>query len=1307
MKYVEDGLDQLLKSSRIRPRQIKDIEDIENLVEHTPAPEEAQTSTPPVQDVLIPDPEEVQTPTPPEQDVPIPDPEDVQTSTPHVQNVLISASEDVQTPTPPVQDVLIPDPEDVQTSTPLVQDVLIPDLEEVQTPTPHVQNVLIPDTEEVQTPTPPVQDVLIPDPEDVQTSTPTVQDVLIPDPEDVQTPTHPVQDVLMPDPEEVQTPTPPVQDVLIPDPEDVQTPTPPVQDVLIPDPEDVQTPTPPVQDVLIPDPEDVQTSTPPVEDVLIPDPEEVQTPTTPVQDVPTPVIVQDASISSVEQSSGTRLVINPSTSGIVLTKRQRQINIANQPDNMPSKKKHKKEVNKKKVFKTTCKKGKKRNICMYTPGSIKDVVPATSSASVVEQIIEEPTDEDGGGTNDVTSDDAENLTEDKEVYLLHKGYKIFKAKYQPGTGIAHGHTIDRNKGRFLITKVFLPNVKHYEKYNEDVMTESTWILWQLNSIETKNSGSIKKAVQRNVVLNKDRRTNHPSNLGLPSECRNMFGEDHPDKQRGLKRTRKYNEQAEEAKRRAGLAYQSRKGQMKQKKKMKPPCTNCRSKCYEKVTDEDRIKAFSYYRGVPTKGEQRHMLLMWSKCLPIKRSRIRNKNIDVHTQTETLDSDGLADGAPQVDVDNVAGETDLKGSNKRKQKERKFSYNYFLPVLNKDQGGTDLVPVCKKMFMNTLDITDIVFLLAHKKDREGIMGVELHEEVTEEDEGACANKRLTVLEDNKFRRPKNKQMRCLIENHIELFPVIDSHYCRRRSKRQYLATDLSITKMYELFCEWSKDEHPGLKIPGIGLYREVFNNTYNIGFFQPKKDQCDSCDSWKHHPETTSKDRIAYKAVRQGVFEDRNFAIVTDTLSDVMKEQVKHATNIELARHEFKNDTLYAKEKSQIECAPNAEIPNQETAVSIATTPYTIPPVPLYNIIDVASFDLQQILQVPCTQVSSMYYLSKYNVYNLVIKSMFRKGGDCYMWGQDSGRKGANQIATSLMMYIEKQTKEYGTKEFFFYSDNCPGQNLNRVIPLCFIYCAIKFDVTITHKFLEVGHTQMSCDSIHSLIERKKKGIRIYIPAQWQTVAELCGNYVHFFDFSEFLNFRALIDTFPNWHNAGDVSNIIPVNWKCHKAVKVSPEDPFVLKMKVGAHSEEFVELNLLHNPAAKRTQPKQIDTMTFMAAVKQENSAPLKLPKTKFDKLLDCCQTNIIPKQYHHFYYSLGKHVHEHLDSEEIPQKNTSEKAAEDATEEEGHGERASRAGEQASRGGQRGSRRGQRGSRRGQRGTRGGQRGNRAGERG
>ena len=49
---------------------------------------------------------------------------------------------------------------------------------------------------------------------------------------------------------------------------------------------------------------------------------------------------------------------------------------------------------------------------------------------------------------------------------------------------------------------------------------------------------------------------------------------------------------------------------------------------------------------------------------------------------------------------------------------------------------------------------------------------------------------------------------------------------------------------------------------------------------------------------------------------------------------------------------------------------------------------------------------------------------------------------------------------------------------------NALLHLC-----IKYDITITQKFLEKGHTQMKCDSVHSVIERKLKKTDCYLPSQ--------------------------------------------------------------------------------------------------------------------------------------------------------------------------------------------------------------------------
>ena len=58
----------------------------------------------------------------------------------------------------------------------------------------------------------------------------------------------------------------------------------------------------------------------------------------------------------------------------------------------------------------------------------------------------------------------------------------------------------------------------------------------------------------------------------------------------------------------------------------------------------------------------------------------------------------------------------------------------------------------------------------------------------------------------------------------------------------------------------------------------------------------------------------------------------------------------------------------------------------------------------------------------------------------------------------------------------------FYSDACAGQNRNQFIATCFAHAVanIQHLQVIDHKFLETGHTQLECDSMHSAIEFAKK-----------------------------------------------------------------------------------------------------------------------------------------------------------------------------------------------------------------------------------
>lgn len=47
-----------------------------------------------------------------------------------------------------------------------------------------------------------------------------------------------------------------------------------------------------------------------------------------------------------------------------------------------------------------------------------------------------------------------------------------------------------------------------------------------------------------------------------------------------------------------------------------------------------------------------------------------------------------------------------------------------------------------------------------------------------------------------------------------------------------------------------------------------------------------------------------------------------------------------------------------------------------------------------------------------------------------------------------------------------------------------------LHFSIKHQLTIEQKYLVKGHTQIQCDSVHSLIERKLKGKDIHLPSDY-------------------------------------------------------------------------------------------------------------------------------------------------------------------------------------------------------------------------
>lgn len=215
-----------------------------------------------------------------------------------------------------------------------------------------------------------------------------------------------------------------------------------------------------------------------------------------------------------------------------------------------------------------------------------------------------------------------------------------------------------------------------------------------------------------------------------------------------------------------------------------------------------------------------------------------------------------------------------------------------------------------------------------------------------------------------------------------------------------------------------------------IYRKIFLSEFNLGFHKPKKDQCDDCDT--------------------------------------MKKLGGVATEEQMAEHD---DHLRRKRQAREALARDKEPVDGKLAVT---------------------FDLQQVLTVPRLFAGSSYYKRKLNTYNLTFYELQTSEGHCYYWTEAEACRGANDIATAVVMFLEKLDSKKKYSEIVLYSDTCGGQNRNRIICtaiLSFLSKATSIK-KVTQKFFESGHSHMECDSMHSAIEKSVENQEIELPSDY-------------------------------------------------------------------------------------------------------------------------------------------------------------------------------------------------------------------------
>ncbi|KAK3909537.1 hypothetical protein KUF71_019640, partial [Frankliniella fusca] len=545
----------------------------------------------------------------------------------------------------------------------------------------------------------------------------------------------------------------------------------------------------------------------------------------------------------------------------------------------------------------------------------------------------------------------------------------------------------------------------------------------------------------------------------------------------------------------GKEYTNMKGVIVQARQMRPPCVNCRFKCHDKISEEERDKVFKKYWALGEKQKQDGFI---RESITIKKPAVQKTGDDVTQRAHTI----------------------------------KYSFKF----------PSGQLFVCKTMFLNTLGISESpVRTQVEKLERGGI--------VTSPDKRG-KHPKIDPVEKNK--QDSN------IKEHIGLFKTVPSHFCRMRSKRKYLSPTLTIRQMWRLYKTWMSKNKPSEAIKSEKRYRKVFCTQFNLGFHKPKKDRCDLC--------------LVYEI---------------GTAAQKLKLQAKfdeHLRNKKNAKAARKEDEKKAKACSDTVC-------------------YCL-------------MDLQQVISLPKTEAGMVFYKRKLSTYNFTVYDKTFKKGYCYLWDESEAKRGANEIATCVLLFIKKKVSE-GITDFFIWSDNCGGQNKNKYLFSAYTWAAAQYNITITHRYMERGHTMNEADSMHSTIEKAARYEQIYVPKDLVPIIENAKRKGSKYDVKlvgpEILDFHPLADTLQNWTNKN-------AKWKSLREIVVDGENPGKVFVKHDLTAPTAVEIKITKVGG-------QVNLTTYL--VPKAFDGPLRLKAKKLTDLANLCNELVIPSHKHDFYKGL------------------------------------------------------------------------------
>lgn len=408
---------------------------------------------------------------------------------------------------------------------------------------------------------------------------------------------------------------------------------------------------------------------------------------------------------------------------------------------------------------------------------------------------------------------------------------------------------------------------------------------------------------------------------------------------------------------------------------------------------------------------------------------------------------------------------------------------------------------------------------------------------------------------------------LIREHISSFPKQESHYSRSKTHTEFLSEDLNLKIMYKLFCE-KYPEHNNIS---IRTYKDIFSRM-NLKFGLPRSDTCTFCD--KHYIKLCA--------------------------ANTEEEREKISQDVQI--HQMRAKAGYA----QI---------NEDKQLAKSNP----------SNIFVLFIDLQQVLFCPTLHHSSIFYQRQLSNYNLDIHDATSNNAFMMLWNETVAKRGAIEISSCLLRYVKEHFHPLQTgerKQLIIWSDRCVGQNNNwRMIATLKLLVDLKYFTEVHQKFLSTGHSFLPCDRDFSLIEKKKKTAKVFVPFEWVPVIA---------NARESKPFYVLCMQREDFKDLRDLEKALYKNPKFKLTVslwnKISSEDPNTLFTRESHNVLRPWE----HITIVKNITKYKATTLLFSSL---ENlplayDGPMPISAAKKANLIDMCQY-IKNSAYHSFYENL------------------------------------------------------------------------------